>query len=79
MYVFAVSLELREEWDLLHKGSRVVERIDDKTIVCQFEFRYLISISITNPIIHSLIINAVGYPDSPILIVLHHIFLFRFY
>jgi len=39
MRIFAVSIDLRKEWDYLYGGARVVEFIDEKTAIVHLEFR----------------------------------------
>jgi len=37
LYVFTVSIELRSKWDIIAAG-RVLEKLDDKTVICQYSY-----------------------------------------
>mmetsp|Transcript_23489 Transcript_23489/g.32855 ORF Transcript_23489/g.32855 Transcript_23489/m.32855 type:complete len:768 (-) Transcript_23489:959-3262(-) len=39
MRTFAVSIPLRKNWDLLYSGGRIIEKVDDRTVIYQIEFK----------------------------------------
>jgi len=38
MRIFATNIEFRERWDSLYKGGRVLQELDTKTCIVQYEF-----------------------------------------
>jgi hypothetical protein len=38
MRVFATSIDFREKWDHLYRSGRIIQELDSKTAIVQYEF-----------------------------------------